>query len=78
MQYSMIPHFCMGVPANEFADVTCKGFLEDDWFKQEWTAIQDLPRSVFFGFPLSRLFVSRFPGYLCPSFPVFQLQQDKK
>ena len=22
--------------------------------------------------------VSRFPGYLCPSFPVFQLQQDKK
>ena len=31
--------------------------------KQEWTAIQDLPRSVFFGFPLSPLFVSLFPGF---------------
>ena len=31
--------------------------------KQEWTAIQDLPRSFFFGFPLSRLFVSLFPGF---------------
>ena len=31
--------------------------------KQEWTAIQDLTRSVFFGFPLSQLFVSLFPGF---------------
>ena len=35
MQYSMIPQFCTGVPANEFADVTCKGSLEDDWCKKK-------------------------------------------
>ena len=37
--------------------------LVEQRLKQEWTAIRDLRRPGFFGFPLSRLFVSLFPGF---------------